>query len=184
VIRVNSQSGKGGVAWVLQQDKGLKLPKPLQADFSRIIQQLADETSRELTTADIWAAFECAYHLTPGGTFELIGFEETGASRADHQRVFVGELRLSGKLVTIQGRGNGLISSLLAALDADCGLKLDIADFQEHAIGDGAEAQAAAYVQCRTADGRTLFGVGLDADVATASVQAVLSAANAAIASG
>jgi 2-isopropylmalate synthase len=180
VIRVNSQSGKGGIAWVLQQDKGLKLPKPLQADFSRVVQQLADETSRELTTADIWAAFERAYHLTPGGAFDLIGFEETGASRADQQRVFVGKVRLDGKPVTIRGRGNGLISSLLAALDADCSLRLDVADFQEHAIGAGAEARAAAYVQCRTADGRTLFGVGLDADVATASVRAVLSAANAA----
>jgi 2-isopropylmalate synthase len=180
VIRVNSQSGKGGVAWVLQQDKGLRLPKPLQADFSRVVQQLADETSRELTVADIWAAFERAYHLTPGGAFELIGFEETGASRASQQRVFVGELRLHGKPATIRGRGNGLISSLLAALDAGCGLRLDVVDFQEHAIGAGAEAQAAAYVQCRTADGRTLFGVGLDADVATASVRAVLSAANSA----
>jgi len=181
VIRVNSQSGKGGVAWVLQQDRGLKLPKPLQADFSRFVQKLADETSRELTTADIWAAFERTYYLT-GGAFELIGFEETGASRADQQRVFVGELRWEGKPITIRGRGNGLISSLLAALDAGCGLKFDIQDFQEHAVSTGTDAQAAAYVQCRAVDGRTLFGVGLDADTATASVRAVLSAANAAVA--
>ena len=80
--------------------------------------------------------------------------------------------------MTIRGRGNGLLSSLLAALEADCGLKLDVADFQEHAIGAGSDAMAAAYVQCRTADGRTVFGVGMDADVATASVRAVLSAAN------
>jgi 2-isopropylmalate synthase len=182
VIRVNSQSGKGGVAWVLQQDKGLKLPKPLQADFSRVVQKLADETKRELTTTDIWDAFERAYHLT-GSAFELISFKEIGASRPDQQRVFVGELQLDGKSVTIRGRGNGLISSLLAALDADCGLRLEIADFQEHAVSTGAEARAAAYVQCRTADGRTIFGVGVDEDVATASVRAVLSAASAAVAS-
>jgi 2-isopropylmalate synthase len=179
VIRVNSQSGKGGVAWVLQQDKGLKLPKPMQANFSRVVQQLADETSRELTTADIWAAFERTYHLTPGQPLELIGFEETGASRADQQRVFVGKLRVDGRPSTIQGRGNGLISSLLAALDSDCGLTLDVIDYQEHAIGAGAEAQAAAYVQCRTSRGETVFGVGMDVDVAAASVRAVLSAANA-----
>lgn len=178
VIRVNSQSGKGGVAWVLQQDKGLKLPKPMQADFSRAVQQLADETSRELATADIWQAFERAYHLTPGQRFELASFEESGVSRVDGQRVFVGQLRLDGREMTIRGRGNGLISSLLAALEHDCGLKLDVADFQEHAIGAGGDAIAAAYVQCRTADGRTVFGVGMDADVATASVRAVLSAAN------
>jgi 2-isopropylmalate synthase len=180
VIRVNSQSGKGGVAWVLQQDKGLKLPKPMQANFSRAVQQLADETSRELTTADIWAAFERAYHLTAGQPFELIGFEETGASRADQQRVFVGELRIDGKPVTIEGRGNGLISSCLAALQKDCGLALDVVDYQEHAIGAGGDAQAAAYVQCRLLDGGIVFGVGMDADVATASVRAILSAANAA----
>ena len=178
VIRVNSQSGKGGVAWVLQQDKGLKLPKPMQADFSRAVQQLADETSRELTTADIWEAFERAYHLTPGQRFELASFEESGVSRVDGQRVFVGQLRLDGREMTIRGRGNGLISSLLAALEHDCGLKLDVADFQEHAIGAGGDAVAAAYVRCRTAEGRTVFGVGMDADVATASVRAVLSAAN------
>ena len=178
VIRVNSQSGKGGVAWVLQQDKGLKLPKPMQADFSRVVQQLADETSRELVTADIWEAFQSAYRLTPGQRFELVSFEETGVSRADQQRVFVGELRLDGRAITIRGRGNGLISSLLAALESDCGVKLDVSDFQEHAIGTGGDAVAAAYVQCRTADGRTIFGVGMDADVATASVRAVLSAAN------
>jgi 2-isopropylmalate synthase len=180
VIRVNSQSGKGGVAWVLQQDKGLKLPKPMQANFSRVVQQLADETSRELTTADIWTAFENAYHLTPGQPLELIGFEETGASRADQQRVFVGELRVDGRVMTIEGRGNGLISSCLAALESGCGLSLDVADYQEHAIGAGGDAQAAAYVQCRTRDGGVVFGVGVDADVATASVRAILSAANAA----
>ena len=178
VIRVNSQSGKGGVAWVLQQDKGLKLPKPMQADFSRVVQQLADETSQELTTADIWGAFERAYRLTPGQRFELVSFEETGVSRSDGQRLFVGELRLDGREITIRGRGNGLISSLLAALESDCGVKLDVSDFQEHAIGAGGDAMAAAYVQCRTGDGRTIFGVGMDADVATASVRAVLSAAN------
>jgi 2-isopropylmalate synthase len=180
VIRVNSQSGKGGVAWVLQQDKGLKLPKPMQANFSRVVQQLADETSRELATADIWDAFQRAYHLTPGQPIELIGFEETGASRTPQQRVFVGELRVDGKPRTIEGRGNGLISSCLAALQDGCGLSLDVVDYQEHAIGAGGDAQAAAYVQCRTKDGGLLFGVGLDADVATASVRAILSAANAA----
>lgn len=182
VIRVNSQSGKGGVAWVLQQDKGLKLPKPMQADFSRVVQKLADETSRELATADIWAAFETAYRLNGDQHFELISFDEGGASRVDHQRVFTGNLRLAGKAVTISGRGNGLISALLAALKNDCALDLEVVDYSEHALGGGADAQAAAYVQCRAPDGRTVFGAGLDSDVATASVRAVLSAANASVA--
>jgi 2-isopropylmalate synthase len=182
VIRVNSQSGKGGVAWVLQQDRGLRLPKPMQADFSRVVQALADETSRELGAADIWAAFQEAYRLTPGQRFELVGFKEAGSSRADQQRVFVGEVRLDGRPTTIRGRGNGLISGLLAALRDDCGLDLEVVDYQEHAIGAGSEAQAAAYVQCRAPAGRSVFGVGVDGDVATASVRAVLSAANGAVA--
>ena len=184
VIRVNSQSGKGGVAWVLQQDKGLKLPKAMQADFSRVVQKLADETSRELATADIWAAFETAYRLTPGQHFVLVDFEETGVSRADHQRVFTGEVKLAGRAMTIRGRGNGLISSLLDALRSDCAVDLEIVDYQEHAIWAGTDAQAAAYVQCRTADGRTVFGAGLDSDVAAASVRAVLSAANGVVGGG
>jgi 2-isopropylmalate synthase len=179
VIRVNSQSGKGGVAWVLQQDKGLKLPKPMQVDFSRVVQALADESSRELTTADIWDAFQRNYCLTPGQRFELVAFEETGALRGDNGRVFVGELKLDGVSKTIRGRGNGLISGLLAALRADCALDLEVMDYEEHAIGTGGNAQAAAYVQCRTQGGRTVFGVGMDSDVSTASVCAVLSAANA-----
>lgn len=178
VIRVNSQSGKGGVAWVLEQDKGLKLPKAMQADFSRVVQHLADGSSRELDAADIWAAFQQAYHLSPGQRFELIGFEEGGMARADQQRIFVGELRLDGNPITIRGRGNGLISALLDALKDDCGLKLEVIDYQEHALGSGTHAQAAAYVQGRTDDGNVVFGVGMDTDVATASVRAILSAAN------
>src|SRR5690606_7468063 len=83
VIRVNSQSGKGGVAWVLQQDYGLKLPKPLQADFSKSVQAMADETSRELTSDDIWTAFRRAYRLDAPQRITLAEYRQLGASRAD-----------------------------------------------------------------------------------------------------
>ncbi len=175
VIRVNSQSGKGGVAWVLEQDKGLKLPKRLQADFSRHVQALADETSRELNAADIWGAFERAY--LPGGAdrFVLRDYEETGATG---DRVFVGRVAIDGEERSISGRGNGLISGVIAALAESTGPTLDVVDYSEHAIGHGAGAQAVAYLECRTADGRIVWGVGIDTDIATASVRAVLSAAN------
>lgn len=175
VIRVNSQSGKGGVAWVLEQDKGLKLPKRMQAEFSRAVQALADETSRELNAEDIWSLFRRSYHLDGDGRFALVDYQESQDKAA---RLFVGRIRLDGEERSISGKGNGLISSVLAALRDECGVELDVADYVEHAIGHGADAQAAAYVEARTADGRTLFGVGIDADVATASVRAVLSAAN------
>ena len=176
MIRVNSQSGKGGVAWVLEQDRGLKLPKRLQADFSRHVQRLADETSRELTAADIWAEFERAY-LAPG-RLELVEYCEQRA--ADGDRIFVGSMRDGTARVSLTGRGIGLISSIVAAL-AETGVVLEIADYAEHALGQGADAQAAAYVEARLADGRVVHGVGIDADVATASVRAVIAAANAAI---
>jgi 2-isopropylmalate synthase len=175
VIRVNSQSGKGGVAWVLEQDRGLKLPKRMQADFSRHVQQLADETSRELNATDIGALFDRTYLPGDNARIALVDYEESGTAG---NRVFVGRIAIDGETRSISGRGNGLISGVIDALAGSTGPKLDVVDYSEHAIGHGADAQAAAYVECRTDDGRTVFGVGIDADIATASVRAVLSAAN------
>ncbi|CAN5378444.1 2-isopropylmalate synthase [soil metagenome] len=178
VIRVNSQSGKGGVAWVIEQDKGLKLPKRLQADFSRTVQALADSSSRELNAEDIWDAFEKTYLPRDRDRFVLVDYEETGAPG---QRLFVGHITIDGAPSSISGRGNGLISGVIAALSETRGPALDVIDYSEHAIGHGATAQAAAYIECRTPDGRVVYGVGIAADIGTASVKAVLSAANAAL---
>ncbi|HKR17831.1 2-isopropylmalate synthase [Rhizorhapis sp.] len=179
VIRVNSQSGKGGVAWVLQQDKGLKLPKRMQADFSRVVQDLADKTSRELVASDIWTAFEGHYCLGTDQPFKLIDYQETQSPHASgSNRLFVGKILMNGEERSVSGRGNGLISSVLDALRENCGIDLEVEDYSEHAIGHGSDVQAAAYVECKAADGKKIFGVGMDADVATASVQAILSAAN------
>jgi len=175
VIRVNSQSGKGGVAWVLEQDKGLKLPKKMQASFSHVVQALADETSRELGAEDIWGAFDHAYLVTTGKRFQLVDWSE---SHAGTDRIFAGKLTIDGTPRSVSGRGNGLMSSVIAALAESGGPIMDIVDYSEHAIGQGSNVQAAAYVECRTADGKSLFGCGLDTDVATASVRAILSAAN------
>ncbi len=175
VIRVNSQSGKGGVAWVLEQDHGLKLPKRLQADFSRTVQELADVEGRELVSTDIWQAFDEAYLSEAGQRFVLIDWQE---SHSGSDRIFIGTISVDGKESRLSGRGNGLMSSVIAALSEAGGPDLDISDYSEHAIGHGSDARAAAYVECRTADGRTVFGAGIDPDVATASVRAILSAAN------
>lgn len=175
VIRVNSQSGKGGVAWVLQQDQGLKLPKRLQAHFSLVVQELADETSRELNADDIWHAFQKRYGLSGEQRFELVDYEE---SRANGDRIFTGTIVHRGEQRSVSGRGNGLISSVLAALSDEWGITLDVVNYNEHAIGHGADAQAAAYLECVDGSGNTVFGVGISRDVATASVRAVLSAAN------
>ena len=176
VIRVNSQSGKGGVAWILEQDKGLKLPKRLQADFSRHVQALADETSRELNADDIWHLFERTYLPYGGERLQLQAYDETRAANGD--RIFAGSIADNGAVTSVSGRGNGLISSVLGGLHDAFGIGLTIADYVEHAIGQGSDVRAAAYVECRKPDGGTVWGVGIDEDVATASVRAVLSAAN------
>ncbi|MGK6320072.1 2-isopropylmalate synthase [Sphingomonas sp. DT-204] len=176
VIRVNSQSGKGGVAWVLEQDKGLKLPKRLQADFSRHVQAFADRTSRELDAADIWRLFRDTYLPADNDRIALTDYEESGQPG---DRLFVGRVRVDGAERSISGRGNGLISGVVAALAEATGQALEVVDYNEHAIGHGTDVQAAAYLECRTPDGRTVWGIGIDSDVATASVRAVIGAANA-----
>jgi len=177
VIRVNSQSGKGGFAWVLEQDQGLKMPKKMQAHFSRHVQQMADETGRELQADDIWDVFQRVYCLNTPQHFQLLDYEETRAPNGE--RIFAGKITVGGQEQSVSGRGNGLLSSVVSTLQDSFGLKLDIADYSEHAMGQGSTVRAAAYVECATDTGKTVWGVGIDEDVATASVRAVLSAANA-----
>ncbi|MEE4154111.1 MAG: 2-isopropylmalate synthase [Erythrobacter sp.] len=179
VIRVNSQSGKGGFAWVLEKDQGLKLPKRMQADFSRAVQRLADELGRELNAADIWDAFRKTYHVqTRPKHFQLVDYEESRG--ADGTRIFTGKIAVDGGEQRVSGRGNGLISSVVSTLEDAFELDLKVLDYTEHALGSGREARAAAFLECESG-GRIIWGCGIDEDVATASVRAVLSAANSAV---
>lgn len=180
VIRVNSQSGKGGFAWVLEQRQGLKLPKAMQRDFSAHVQRLADERSRELNADDIWDAFRAAYHVqTPDKYFQLVDYNETRS--ADGTRIFSGKIAVEGQEQSVSGRGNGLISSVMATLGEVFDVELEVVDYSQQSLGAGTDANAATYLECITPDGRTIWGCGIDEDVATASVRAVLSAANSAI---
>ncbi len=179
VIRVNSQSGKGGFAWVLEQDQGLKLPKKMQADFSKQVQNLADELGRELNADDIWEAFKSSYHVqTPDKHFQLVSYEESRGS--DGTRLFAGTIAVAGQEQSVSGRGNGLISSVVSTIEDTFGLEIKVLDYSEHALGSGRDARAAAYLHCQSG-GKQFWGCGIDEDVATASVRAVLSAANSAI---
>ncbi len=183
VIRVNSQSGKGGFAWVLEQKQGLKLPKTMQRDFSAHVQKLADEQSRELNTDDIWQAFKTAYHVqTPDKHFQLVDYEESRA--ADGTRIFSGKVAVDGREQTVSGRGKGLISSVMATMRDVFGVELEVVDYTQQSLGAGTDANAATYLECITPDNRTIWGCGIDEDVATSGVRAVLSAANAAVAQG
>ncbi len=177
VIRVNSQSGKGGFAWVLEQDQGLKLPKKLQADFSRHVQTMADELGRELNAADIWQCFQQTYFVGEvPKRYRLVDYEESKAG--DGTSIFTGTIKVDGEEQRIAGRGKGLLSTILSTMKESYGLDFEVLDYVEHALGSGVDANAAAYIECRLPDGGSCWGVGIDEDVATASVRAILSAAN------
>src|SRR6266478_3342405 len=175
VIRVNSQSGKGGVAYVIKADYGLDLPRGLQIEFSKRVQEVADRTGKELSSADIWSLFEETYLRRDG--IVLADYSIFPEPRAPEQRRIAATIVIDGVERGIEGVGNGPIAAFVDALRRDCDLALTIVDYREHALGAGADAQATAYVQIRDAGDATLYGVGIDGNIVTASLKAVASAA-------
>ncbi|MBT2443246.1 2-isopropylmalate synthase [Streptomyces sp. ISL-36] len=176
VIRVNSQSGKGGTAYLLRTRHGLDLPERLRRDFSRIVQRATDDSGREATAGDLYALFDAAY-LAPGRGEGHVSLESwtTGHDPASGHR-FVCTLRVGERTGDCEGHGNGPLSAFVDAL-AGIGITVDVLDFSEHSTGVGAGGEAVAYAECRV-DGRTVWGAGRDTSVLTASVRAVLSAVN------
>ena len=181
VIRVNSQSGKGGISYLLEKDHGLRLPRRLQVEFSRAVQTITDATGKELTSADIWAAFEAEY-LQPTEPFHFIEDRTKPDSHASGICKLTATIRERGRERLISGKGNGPIDAFTDALNRHCGLDVRVVDYHEHAIGAGANATAVSYVEVRM-DGEptALFGVGIDSNIVTASLNAVVSAVNRAL---
>jgi 2-isopropylmalate synthase len=173
IIRINSQSGKGGVAYLLKTDHGLDLPRLLQVEFSGIVQGMTDRTGKEASAADIWQLFRATY--LDGAAIQLVDYEMLPDARSG--RHLIATIRRNGAESRIEGRGNGPIDAFIDALRRHCGLAVEFLDYREHAVASGSAAQAAAYVQIRAPGGGTLFGVGLDESIVTASLQAVASAA-------
>jgi 2-isopropylmalate synthase len=174
IIRINSQSGKGGVAYLLKADHGLDLPRLMQVEFSAIVQEMTDRTGKEATSAGIWDLFGATY-LDPKASVSLIDYQMLPDARAG-RRLLQATIRRNGVERQIEGAGNGPIDAFIDALRRHCGIDLALVDYREHAITAGSSAQAAAYAQIRT-NGGTLFGVGMDENIVTASLQAVASAA-------
>jgi 2-isopropylmalate synthase len=177
VIRVNSQSGKGGVAYVMKADYGLDLPRGLQIEFSKVVQEVADRTGKELSSADIWSLFRDTYLR---GGMRLVDYTVLPEPRAGERRI-AATVALDGTERRIEGVGNGPIAAFVDALRRECGIELTVLDYHEDAVSAGADAQAAAYVQIRGNDASTLYGVGMDSDIVTASLRAVASAATRAL---
>jgi 2-isopropylmalate synthase len=173
VIRVNSQSGKGGMSYLLEQEYGLALPRRLQIEFSRVVQAAADDTGKEITAADIHRIFSREY-LDQQVPYAYRGHRMSEDTSHDEPVRIAVSLDRDGAPVRAEGAGNGPIDAFVAAL----GLDVRVMDYHEHAIGAGANAQAASYVELRVANGPTTFGVGIDANIVTASFRAVISAVN------
>ena len=173
VIRVNSQSGKGGVAYLLENEYGLELPRRLQIEFSRVVQQEMDASGKELQAKDLWTLFRKEYRLDEIAAPKQRAMSET--DEAGNTRVSLkADVQLGGRAVSLQGEGTGPVDAFVAGLNATGLAQVRVMDYREHAIGSGANAQAVAYLELRVGD-HTLFGVGMDADILTASLKGILS---------
>ena len=172
VIRVNSQSGKGGVAYVMKAEHGLDLPRRLQIEFSGRIQAITEDTGTEISPAEMWAAFTTDY-LPEHPSIELVTYETTTAVAGT---ALVARLGVRGRELEVRGTGNGPVAALVHALRAEFDLPLEVLDFSEHAVGAGADAAAVAYVEARDGGGTIHWGVGMHESVLTASLRAVVSA--------
>ncbi|MCA0244794.1 MAG: 2-isopropylmalate synthase [Proteobacteria bacterium] len=171
VIRVNSQSGKGGIAYLLEAEYGLELPRRLQIEFSAAVQAVMDVQGRELSAGDLWAIFQDAYGLAAPPHIE----QQVMSEEADGRLRLQATVRTQGRALALAGVGNGPVDAFVSALSAACGVPVRVLDYHEHAIGAGAQARAAAYLELRIGEQRTLFGVGIDANIVSASMKAVLS---------
>jgi 2-isopropylmalate synthase len=177
VIRVNSQSGKGGIAYVLKDGHSLDLPRRMQIEFSKIIQERTDSEGGEVTPADIWEIFQNEYLPTPGnawGRIALRGGQTT--TTVDGQDAVTVEATVDGEETVLAGSGNGPLAAFFDALQT-VDVDVRLLDYVEHTMSEGAGAQAAAYIECAVED-KVLWGVGIDANIVRASIKAVVSAVN------
>ncbi len=172
VIRVNSQSGKGGVAYIMKAEHQLDLPRRLQIEFSRVIQGHTDEEGGEVSPAQMWEIFSAEY-LT-AGSLALLDHQTSSVVESKH--ALAAEISVDGRAQQVEGVGNGPISAFCDAL-ATVGARARVLDYTEHALTEGTDAQAAAYVECEIG-GDVFWGVGIDTNTVTASMRAVLSAVN------
>ncbi|KAI0807858.1 2-isopropylmalate synthase [Fomes fomentarius] len=198
VIRVNAQSGKGGIAYLVQQHLGLDMPRKMQISFYQVVQDIADREAREMTVEDITTAFRKTYHFGGSGyegrlalkSFKISAEPSASGDAADERRQFDGTISVDGQLRVIRGDGNGPLSAFLDALRTHLHIHLSLREYNEHTIDKHQNAQAASFVELvPTSDDvkdtrrstESWWGVGLDADIAASGLRAVLSAANNAI---
>ncbi|HEX9260255.1 MAG TPA: 2-isopropylmalate synthase [Acidimicrobiales bacterium] len=174
VIRVNSPSGKGGVAYIMKSEHGFDLPRRLQIEFSKTIQSITEDSGTEITPAAMWDTFEREYHIGEPDS-ALRGYELATRDGAERTSI-TAQLVWADQPMTISGDGNGPIDAFVHGLREALGVEIDVVDYAEHATGEGADATAVAYVETVDADGTKRWGVGTHPNIITASLRAVLSA--------
>jgi 2-isopropylmalate synthase len=174
VIRVNSQSGKGGIAYLLESEFGLELPRRLQIEFSQVVQGVMDATGKELTAQDLFALFEKEYGVQSIPAPQLLVSEEVVTAAGAKTFNIRADVQLQGVSHHVTGAGTGPIDAFVAGLNNATGHTVRVLDYHEHAIGSGAAAQAVAYLELRI-NGQTLFGVGMDSNIVSASLKAIVS---------
>ena len=175
VIRVNSQSGKGGITYLLEKHYGVEMPRRLQIEFSRVVQGVMDDSGKELTAQDLWRVFDQEYRLTTLTAPRHQVREDAHAPA--HQRVTMdASMELAGEVLALRGQGSGPIEAFVNAVNHATRHVVRVLDYHEHALGAGADARAIAYLELRIDEQQTLFGVGIDPSFVTASLRAIVSA--------
>jgi 2-isopropylmalate synthase len=174
VIRVNSQSGKGGVAYIMEAEHGFSLPRRLQIEFSKTIQSVAEDTGTEITPTAMWDEFQAMYLPTEPSL--LLRSHEL-VTREDDTTTITAQLSVDGGATTVTGTGNGPIAAFVHAVSSGLGIEIDVVDYHEHSMGRGADASAVAYVESVDASNTVRWGIGTDPNIITASLRAVLAAA-------
>ena len=179
VIRINSQSGKGGIAYIMETEFGIQMPRALQVEFSGAVQKISDLSGEEQTPEDIWKAFDQEY-LSAKTPYEFIEHQTRADTHASEKRLMTATLKKNGIETLIEGSGNGPIDSYVDALNKDSGKDIKVFSYSEHSVGGGSDATAIAFVETEV-DGNHLYGIGQDPNIVSASLIAVTCAVNRAI---
>ena len=177
IIRVNSQSGKAGSAWLLETEHHVRLPRAMEVEFSQLVQKEADSSGREMTADIIWSLYAAEY-LNITAPYELVSFENAPASRSAETERVNAKVRFNGEVHEISGTGNGPISAMVTALRDHFGLQFKLADFGQNTRSSTSKAEAAAYVELKNSDGKSVFGAGIDTSITKAPILALMSAIN------
>lgn len=177
IIRINSQSGKGGLAYILQQDYGLNLPRNLQVEFREIIQKITDEEGKELPAKRIYDEFISLYVTQPDARLKFVDHHTITDGANRDRRVLTAEIKDNGVIKNIEGSGTGPIDGFIDALSRHIGMKLSVVDYSEHSLHQGSDATAICYMEVAHPNGK-IFGVGINDNIVSASLEAIISAAN------